>query len=59
MWSVPVRNRRIRSGRAATLVIEPFEPLADEDREALTREGERPLRFVAEGAGTVEVRFAR
>jgi hypothetical protein len=48
-----------KSRRAATLVIEPFEPLADEDRDALTGEGERLLRFVADGAETVEVRFAQ
>src|SRR5829696_5990238 len=48
-----------KSRRAATLVIEPFEPLADEDRAALTGEGERLLRFVADGAETVEVRFAQ
>lgn len=44
--------------RAATLVVEPFEPLADEDRDALTEEGERLVRFVAGGAKTAEVRFA-
>jgi hypothetical protein len=47
-----------KNKRAATLVIEPFEPLADEDRDALTEEGERLLRFVADGAETAEVRFA-
>ncbi len=48
-----------KSRRAATLVVEPFEPLADEDRDALIGEGERLLRFVADSAETVEVRFAR
>ena len=43
---------------SATLIIEPFEPLADEDRDALSEEGERLLRFVADGAETAEVRFA-
>ena len=43
----------------ATLSIEPFEPLPNEDRDALAEEGERLLRFVAgpEGAGTFEVGF--
>jgi len=48
-----------KKGRAATLTIEPFEPLADEDRDALIEEGERLLRFVADGARTAEVRFVR
>lgn len=43
----------------ATLVIEPFELLAMEDRAALAEEGERLLRFLAkpEGDETLEVRF--
>lgn len=44
--------------RSATLVIEPFEPLSKEDRDALAEEGERLLRFVEDGAETFEVRFA-
>ena len=43
--------------RAAALVLEPFEPLADEHRHALTEEGERLARFVADGAEAVEIRF--
>ncbi len=40
-----------------TLRIEPFEHLPKQDREALTKEGERLLRFVTDGAGNSEVRF--
>jgi hypothetical protein len=43
---------------AATLLIEPFEPLLERDRDALAEEGERLVRFVGEGAETFEVRFA-
>jgi Winged helix DNA-binding domain len=38
-----------------TLLIEPFEPLPAGDRDALTEEAERLVRFLGEGA---EVRFA-
>jgi hypothetical protein len=43
----------------ATLEIEPFEPLADRDREALIAEGEDLLRFLAapKGAEEFEVLF--
>ena len=46
------------SGKTA-LMIEPYEPLAQGDRDALTEEGERLVRFGAEpeGAGTFEVRL--
>jgi len=37
-------------------MIESFEPLAKEDRDARTQEGERLLRFT--GAETYEIRFA-
>jgi hypothetical protein len=49
-----------RTRGKVTLAIEPFERLPDEDLDALVREGERLLRFVAgpEGAGEFEVRFA-
>jgi hypothetical protein len=49
-----------RTRGKATLVIEPFEPLAKKDREALAEEGERLIRFVAEPeeAEAFEVRFA-
>ena len=48
-----------RSRRKVTLVVSLFESLSKEDRDALTEEGERLLRFVAgaEDAETVEVRF--
>ena len=52
------KTERIRG--KATLVIEPFEPLVKKDRDALSEEGERLVRFVAEpeGADAFEVRFA-
>ena len=45
---------------AATLVVEPFGPLADGERDALAGEGERLLRFAAgpEGAEAYGVRYA-
>ena len=46
------------SQNAATLVVEPFEPLAEKDRQALVEEGERLVRFVEAGAGSHELRFA-
>jgi hypothetical protein len=45
-----------RTRGRATLVIEPFESLAKEDRDALAEEGERLIRFT--GAGAFEIRFA-
>jgi hypothetical protein len=52
--------KKERSRGRATLMIEPFEPLAEEDRDALAEEGERLIRFVAEpeGAEAYEIRFA-
>jgi hypothetical protein len=52
--------KKERSRGRATLMIEPFEPLAKEDRAALAEEGERLIRFVAEpeGAEAYEIRFA-
>ena len=49
-----------RSRGKATLLIEPFEPLAKNDRDALVEEGERLLRFMAvpEGVETFEIRSA-
>lgn len=47
-----------RTRAKATLVIEPFEPLAKKDRDALSEEGELLLRFTREDAETFEVRFA-
>jgi hypothetical protein len=42
-------------------VIEPFEPLARKDHDALAAKGERLVRFVAEqeGAEAFEIRFAK
>lgn len=51
--------RTERTRGKATLVIEQFEPLPKEDRDALAEEGERLIRFVGEGAATFEVRFTR
>jgi hypothetical protein len=45
-----------RSPGKATLEIKPFEPLAKEDRDALTEEGERLIRFT--GSKSYEIRFA-
>jgi len=49
-----------RSRGKATLLIEPFEPLAKNDRDALIEEGERLVRFMAvpEGVETFEIWFA-
>jgi hypothetical protein len=49
-----------RTRGKATLVIEPFEPLSEEERDALAEEGWRLVRFVTEpeGAEAFEVRFA-
>ncbi len=49
-----------RTRGKATLLIEPFEALAKQDRGALAEEGERLIRFMAqpEGAEAYEVRFA-
>lgn len=49
-----------KTRKAATLVIEPFDPLPDGAREALAEEGERLARFVAgpEGEGACGIRFA-
>ncbi len=54
------KAERTRYGKA-TLVIEPFEPLARKDHDALAAEGERLVRFVAEqeGAEAFEVRFTK
>jgi len=41
----------------ARLVIDPFEPLVEKDRDALSEEGERLIRFVRGGAGAFEVRI--
>ena len=46
-----------RARGLATLMIEPFEPLAKKDRDALSEEGERLIRFTGEGAEAFEIRF--
>jgi Winged helix DNA-binding domain len=51
------KTKRTRRGKA-TLVIEPFEPLAKKDRDALSEEGEQLIRFTGEDAEAFEVRFA-
>ena len=47
-----------RTSAKATLVIEPFEPLAKKASDALASEGERLIRFIGEGAEASEVVFA-
>jgi hypothetical protein len=47
-----------RTKGSATLVIEPFEPVPEESREALLEEGERLIRFVEDDAGAFEVRLS-
>ena len=47
-----------KSRKAARLVIEPFEPLPEKERDALVGEGEQLLRFVESGAEAAEIRFA-
>ena len=46
-----------RTRGKATLVIEPFEPLAKKDRDALSEEGARLICFKGEDAEAFEVRF--
>jgi hypothetical protein len=47
-----------RGKGAATLVVEPFEPLEKTDRAALAEEGARLLAFAAADAASHDVRFA-
>lgn len=47
-----------RDKSIATLIIEPFRPLAERDREALADEGARLLAFAAADADRREVRFS-
>jgi hypothetical protein len=51
--------RSTRTRRKATLEIEPFERFSRDDRDALSVEGERLLRFLTEpeGIGAIEIRF--
>jgi hypothetical protein len=46
-----------KSKKSATLVIEPFTPLAGQDQAALVEEGERLIRFIEDRAETYDVRF--
>jgi hypothetical protein len=48
-----------RTRGKATLVIQPFEPLAKRDRDALSEEGEQLMRFTEQSAEMFEVRFAK
>jgi hypothetical protein len=47
-----------RTRGQAMIMIEPFESLSKEDRDALSEEGERLIRFAEEDAEAFEVRFA-
>jgi hypothetical protein len=49
--------KKERTRGKATLLIEPFEPLAKKDRDSLAKEGERLVRFVGKGAESFEVRY--
>ena len=49
--------RMERGGGKAALVIEPFEALSEQDRDALVEEGARLLAFAVPEAGVTEVRF--
>lgn len=46
-----------RKGKAATLVVEPFEALTPPDRDALAAEGLQALRFSEEDAQTFDLKF--
>lgn len=47
-----------KARRVATLVIVPFEPLKQENRDAMAEEGELLVRFIEDGAEAFKVRFA-
>lgn len=47
-----------RQRKAATLIVEPFDPLSAEDSAALLEEGSRLLDFAAADAVSREIRFA-
>ena len=50
--------RTERTRGTATLVIEPFASLSQEERAAVAGEGEHLVRFIDDGATTFDVRFA-
>jgi hypothetical protein len=50
--------RILRERRAATLVVDPFEPLSRNDRVAVAEEGSELLNFAAAEAATRDIRFA-
>ncbi len=47
-----------KSRGSATLLIEPFDPLPEEARDALLKEGKRLVRFIEDGAKEFEVRLS-
>lgn len=47
-----------KTKRHAVLIVEPFETLTKQNRDALAEEGENLIRFVADEAASFEVRFA-
>lgn len=47
-----------KASGTTTLVIEPFEPLSQEIRDALAEEGEQLLHFVEDRSETFDIRFA-
>lgn len=51
-----IERSRANDG-TATLIVEPFAPLPDDARRALTAEGERLIRFIAGDAAPYAVRF--
>jgi hypothetical protein len=50
--------RMSQAAGTATLMVELFGPIADADRDAISREGERMLDFAAPAARTRDIRFA-
>lgn len=46
-----------RQRGSATLTIEPFKPLSEDDRAAVTAEGAKLLAFATDGAGACDIQF--
>ncbi len=46
-----------KTKKSAALIVEPFAPLAPQDRDALAEEGERLLRFATDGQPELDVGF--